>query len=242
MHLSRCNHSFQQGPDLVRSDSSHSGAQGETSHGVAVKALDSGAWIGVGGRAGLERRAQGEWTGFCDGETRESGLGVRLKGNSIDPEGQSWEVQMAGGEANELSDDGLPDGSLPSWMERSQTHLSAVSASHPSPHPLPSLVSLGSCWRTKRRGNFRERQSHGPSHPSKPRLPGGAARQRCGMAGRKPDRTSLFMVGISACVGIFMPGHSINGSQSIDEALGFIQMGRFGASCFVIHFFFRQGI
>lgn len=45
---------FKQGPDLVRSDSSHSGAQGQTSHGVAIKALDSGAWVGVGGGVGLE--------------------------------------------------------------------------------------------------------------------------------------------------------------------------------------------
>lgn len=109
--------------------------------------------------------------------------------------------------------------------------------SHFLPSLLPSLVSLGSCWRTKRQGNFRERLSCGLNHTSMPGLPGDAARRRFGMAGRKPAHTSLFMVGILACVGIFMPGHSINGSQSMDEGLRLIQMGRFGASFFVTHFF-----
>lgn len=122
---------------------------------------------------------------------------------------------MVGWEAYELSDDGLPDGSLLSWMERSQMYVCFL-CSHFLPSLFPSLMSLGSCWRTKRQGNFRERLSCDLNHTSMPGLPGDAARRRFGMAGRKPAHTSLFMVGILACVGIFMPGHSINGSQSME--------------------------
>lgn len=69
-HLPRRSRVLKQGPDLVRSDSSNSGGQRETGHGVAIKPL--GSRLGLGWEEGLGSKDLLRENGLgCDGEMGE---------------------------------------------------------------------------------------------------------------------------------------------------------------------------
>ena len=199
---------FKQGPDLFRSDSSKSGAQGEAKHGVVAKhQLEMGrpglGWTCLWRTDWILWRVRGGASGIPPG-CRAGQWHCRSTKGVTDPAGwwgslwaQWWRLLWW---------------VLPSWMERLFSNVSVCPLCL-SPLALPTSQSW-ELWQLLQNEEMVEPygEAEPGSHPSTACLGSKEMQQKEVWHGwKKLAHRCLFVARILARVGVFMPGHSIMG-------------------------------